>query len=155
MKFKDWLNKWNIKLKIKASIFELELNFTDNDKNAAWELYAELITRSVTQPLNDHDGDEETALESIYSIFQLTRTLLKGHGRQCKGFAQIAIPVLNQVIRPFTSKWHKLKLEGAFKDADKCEEFRAELKLLQTNIDNYIKLLADMAGVEELADLEN
>ena len=32
-------------------------------------------------------------------------------------FAKLTIPVLNQIIRPFTAKWHRLSLAGAFEDA--------------------------------------
>ncbi len=55
----------------------------DEDKNAAWELYIELLTRITTQPLNEAHSDEETALKSIYSIFPLTREVIKSNGRHC------------------------------------------------------------------------
>jgi hypothetical protein len=41
----------------------------DKDKNAAWELYIELLTRITTQPLAQTHGDEEMALKSIHTIF--------------------------------------------------------------------------------------
>ncbi|MFR5916082.1 MAG: hypothetical protein ACLUGJ_14190 [Blautia wexlerae] len=31
-------------------------------------MYVELITRITTQPLDDADGDEETALNSVLSV---------------------------------------------------------------------------------------
>ena len=154
MKFKDWLSKWNLKLKIKTTVLDLELTFSDGDKNAAWELYVELITRSLTQKLNESHGDEQSALESIYEIFHITRTMLKSHGRKCKNFAKIAIPVLNQIVRPFTAKWHKEAQLGAFNDNEKKKEFRLDLIEIQDQIDSYINLLADMADVEELLEFE-
>ena len=45
---------------------EVELSFQDSDKDAAWELYVELLTRIVTQPLPQEAGDEQTALNSIH-----------------------------------------------------------------------------------------
>ncbi len=70
MKVKNWLKKWNLtSLKINAKFLELELNFSDTDKKAAWEMYVELLTRITTQRLSIKDGDELTALESIHSIF--------------------------------------------------------------------------------------
>jgi len=43
MKVENWLRKWNLtSLKINAKILELELNFTDTDRKAAWEMYVEL-----------------------------------------------------------------------------------------------------------------
>ena len=62
--------------------------------------------------------------------------------------------VLNQVIRPFTAKWHRLSLEGAFKDPAHCREFRAELGELQGKLRSYSGLLAEVAGVEDLTRLE-
>lgn len=104
----------------------------DEDKNAAWELYIELLTRITTQPLDDSHGDEETALKSIHSIFPLTREVIKENGRHCIEFTKIAIVVLNQVIRPFTAKWHRMSVQGAFSDSESCQEFRKELAELQS-----------------------
>lgn len=155
MKLKDWLNKWHMdSLKINAKFLELELKFEEADKKAAWELYIELITRTTTQHLPDEDGLEITALESVYKIFELSREIIKGNGRKCFEFTKIAIVVLNQVIRPFTAKWHKLSSEGAFNDKKKCKKFRKELSELQVDLRKYTQMLSDMAGVEDLTDLE-
>ena len=66
-------------------------------------------------------------------------------------FSKVAIVVLNQVIRPFTAKWHKKSLDG-FNDNDKVE-FRKELKVLQKKLKIYTQMLGQMAGVEEINDL--
>ena len=50
--------------------------------------------------------------------------------------------------------WHRLSIEGAFQDKIKCQEFRDELIELQKQLCIYSKMLADMAGVEDLTDLE-
>ncbi|MFZ5643666.1 MAG: hypothetical protein ACOY46_08765 [Bacillota bacterium] len=155
MKWVEWLKKWNMSsLKITAPYLEMEFTPQEKDKDAAWELYIEMLTRITTQNLLSGHGDEETALKSIYSIFDLTRNILKTHGRGCMEFTKIAIVVLNQIIRPFTSKWHRLSLNGAFKDPHKCKEFRKELEYLQEILRNYTKMLSDMAGVEDLTTLE-
>jgi hypothetical protein len=57
--------------------------------------------------------------------------------------------VLNQIIRPFTAKWHRLSLEGAFKDPIQCAEFRGELAALQADLRRYTGMMGEMAGVEE------
>ena len=79
-----------------------------------WALYIELLTRITTQPLPTEHGDEETALDSVYSLFEITRAVIKEHGRDCINFTKIAIVVLNQVVRPFTAKWHRKNLAGDF-----------------------------------------
>ncbi|MDP1786017.1 MAG: hypothetical protein U1D41_11875 [Nitrosomonas sp.] len=155
MKIKDLFENWNLTgLKIKASFLEMEWKPSDPDKEAAWDLYVELLTRITTQPLPDEDGVEQTALDSIYALFGITRETLKAHGRSCIQFAKIAIVVLNQVVRPFTAKWHRKSQNGAFASPEECQQFRQELQILQTQLRNYTRLLAELAGVEDLTEIE-
>ncbi|PTQ87071.1 hypothetical protein [Agitococcus lubricus] len=155
MKWREWLENWNMSsLKISVPFLEMEWKPIDEDKAAAWELYIELLTRITTQSLSLEHGDEKTALESIHSLFSITRQVLKSNTRKCTEFTKIAIVVLNQVIRPFTAKWHRLCLQGAFNNPVQCAEFRVELILLQNTLRQYTKMLADMAGVEDLTTLE-
>jgi len=156
MKWRKWLENWDMTcLKIKTPFLDMEWKPQDEDKEAAWELYIELLTRIATQPLPTEHGDEETALTSVYKLFGLTREIIRRTGRHCIEFTKIAIVVLNQVTRPFTAKWHKLSLAGAFKDSQQCEIFRKELAELQEKLRNYSRMLADMAGVEDLTNLED
>ncbi len=156
MKWKEWLENWSMtNLKINTYFLEMEWKPKDEDKDAAWELYIELLTRITTQPLPKEHGDEATALESIHSIFGLTREVIKRHGRICVEFTKIAIVILNQIIRPFTAKWHKSMIVHAFDDPKKCLEFRKELEEIQKCLCIYTKMLAEMSGVEDLSELEN
>ncbi len=156
MKLRKWLENWDMtKLKIKTPFLEAEWQVQEKDKDAAWELYIELLTRIATQPLSLEHGDEKTALESVYSLFGLTRATIKNHGRDCINFTKIAVVVLNQIVRPFTAKWHKLVLTDFFNDRGKCKEFRKDLEALQVDLIKYTKMLADMAGVEDLTELND
>lgn len=156
MKWGKWLENWDMtSLKVKVPFLEMEWNPQDEDKAAAWELYIELLTRITTQKLDNNHGDEKTALTSIFSIFSITRDVMKNNGSHCIEFTKIAIIVLNQIVRPFTAKWHGLSVSGAFEDPAKCEEFRQELVELQRILRLYTKMLADMAGVEDLTELES
>ena len=132
----------------------VEISFKQDDKDAAWELYIEMLTRIVTQPLPAESGDERTALDSVYALFGITREILRRRGRGTIEFSKVAIPVLNQVVRPFTAKWHRESLAGAFSDDGKCAEFREELEHLQEELRNYNRILAEIADVEDLTDLE-
>jgi len=155
MKWSEWLEKWSMtSLKIKVPYLEMEWSPKDKDKDAAWELYIELLTRITTQPLAAGYGDEKTALESIHKIFNLTRETIKHHGRDCIEFTKIAVVVLNQIIRPFTSKWHAFVVRNDFTSDDK-RRFREELSVLQNKLRIYTKMLAEMAGVEDLTELES
>jgi hypothetical protein len=155
MKRRDFLEKWGLSsLKIKLGFLEGEFRPQDPDRAAAWELYVELLTRITTQYLSPEDGDKEAALQSVFVIFPLTREILRRHGSGAGEFAKLAIPVLNQIIRPFTAKWHRRSLADAFKNPERCREFREELAALQPRLRDYTRALADMAQVEDLTTLE-
>jgi hypothetical protein len=154
MQLKKLLEKWDLtSLKIKAPFLEMEWQPNNEDKTAAWELYIELITRAATQRLAPDEGDEAAVLKSIYELFPLTRDTINRNGRYCINFTRIAVVVLNQKIHPFTAKWHLRAVAGDLDDAAK-QNFRAELRDLQTDLRNYTRLLADLADVEDLTDLE-
>ena len=155
MLLRKWLEDWKMtSLKINLKFLQTEWIPNKSDEAAAWELYIELLTRTSTQHLAPEHGDEKTALDSIHAIFALTRTILKQHTRDCQQFAKVAIPVLNQIVRPFTAKWHRLSLAGAFSDKELCRVFRDELSTLQEELRNYTRMLGAMAGVEDLTELE-
>lgn len=80
--------------------------------------------------------------------------ILKSNGSSCVQFTKIAIIILNQVIRPFTAKSHKKNLNGAFENTDECKMFRKELRQLQFELNNYTGMLSEIAGVENLTNLE-
>ena len=143
------------KVRLNLAGIGVEIDFNQDDQDAAWELYVEMLTRIVTQPLPADVGDEQTALDSVYSLFATTRDILHLRGRSAIQFSKVAIPVLNQVVRPFTAKWHRESLSGAFDDPARCAEFRQELTALQEDLRNYNRMLANIAGVEDLTDLES
>lgn len=154
MKWRDWLEQWGMtSLRIKLGILDAEWEPRDPDRNAAWEMYVELITRITVQPLPDGAGDEETALTSIHSLFGTTREVLRRQGRGALEFARLAVVILNQKVRPFTAKWHGLKEQGEL--AQRSAEFRRELAELREVLHVYTQMLGNMAGVEEdLTDIE-
>ncbi len=153
--FKNIFRKFELeKVRLNAIFIDVEISFQDSDRDAAWELYVEMLTRIVTQFLPKEVGDEQTALESVYSLFPTTREILRKQGRKTLQFSKIAIPILNQVVRPFTAKWHKEALQNGFDDSTKKEMFRTELQELQKDLCNYNRMLAEIAGVEDLTDLE-
>lgn len=155
MKRRDFLQKWSLaNLKLNLPFLEGEFSPNDPDRDAAWELYVELLTRITTQNLSDQDGDEEAALGSVHALFSITRGILRARGSGAGEFAKLAIPVLNQVIRPFTAKWHKRLLAGDLKSTEGRADFRKELAPLQVVLRHYTRALADMAGVEDLTELE-
>lgn len=155
MKWEKWLENWDMtSLKINTGFLKMEWSPSESDKDAAWDLYIELLTRITTQKLKYNHGDEETALASVFSLFPTTRQIIKKNGRGCIEFTKIAIVILNQKVRPFTAKWHKFLVDNNFDDKDTCNEFRKELLQLQVILITYTQMLAEMAGVEDLTSLE-
>ena len=156
MKLRDFLEQWGlVGLKINLGFLEGSFQPNDPDRAAAWDLYIELLTRVATQPLPAEVGDEKSVLDSVYELFPLTREILKKHGSGSGEFAKIAIPVLNQIVRPFTARWHQLSLAKAFENPAQCTEFRKDLAVLQERLRTYTRALAAMAAVEDLTSLEN
>ena len=142
-------------IKLNAGFMKATIRITDASRNAAWELYVEMLTRIVTQPLPSEDGDDKAALDSVYSLFPTTRKILRRYGPKAVEFSKIAIPVLNQQVRPFTAKWHRLSLRGDFPGDARRTEFRRELGKLQVKLRNYSRMLAEIADVEDLTNLES
>ena len=142
-------------IKLNMGLVQTDVSLTDVAREAAWELYVEMLTRIVTQPLPSQAGDDKTALDSVYSLFPTTREILRRHGPTAAEFGKIAVPILNQQVRPFTAKWHRLSLQGAFEDDARRGEFRRELKDLQARLRDYNRMLADVACVEDMTNLEN
>ena len=164
MKLTKYLDRIKIQGgKIKLPIGEINFDFKQPDKDAAWELYIELVTRVTTQELDEQAGDEIAALDSAYSIFKRSRELIIRSGFTCVEFAKLAVIVLNQVLRPFTSKWHPIKEAGAFDSKSRKlsaaqkeayrNEFRADLRELQANMRVYTAMLAELIGFDDFTDI--
>lgn len=154
MKMRKLFENWDMTgLKLNLGFLETDWEPQVKDSDAAWELYVELLTRIATQPLPDDAGVEKNALDSVYSLFGITRGILRQYGKDTVGFAKIAIVILNQVIRPFTARWHKLSEEGAFNDEQQRAIFRAELKELQGLLKNYMGMLSEIAGIEDISEI--
>ncbi len=141
-------------VRLNAGIVQADVTLNSADKDAAWEMYVEMLTRIITQPLPEGAGDEKAALKSIYTLFPVARGILRQHGRQTVQFSKVIVPILNQVVRPFTTKWHRMSLLGTFEDDAMRKEFRKDLQGLLTDMRNCNRMLAEIACVEDLTDLE-
>src|SRR5665811_1685852 len=84
----------------------------DAERDAAWELYVELATRSAVVPLRGGEGLIREALTSLYSLFDTTRGILREYGPVLArprpageySFGQLAMLVLNFELRPLASR---------------------------------------------------
>ena len=146
---------WGLKgIKVSTGFLSMEWEPQPDEQQAVWELYVELLTRGATQPLAAGEGDEEAALESVYRLFAITRELLKAKGRRAQTFSRIAIIVLNQKIRPFTTIWHGVCARGELDYEETRTDLRYDLENLQSILRNYAGMLAEIAGVEDFQELD-
>jgi hypothetical protein len=137
---------------------------------AAWEMYVELVTRVSVVGLPSGEGLLREALSSLYTIFGTTRQILRSYGPSVAtpsgdsdiSFGQIAVTVLNDVLRPFLTKWHPLLLDYENQRASGVspvehesawpsrEDARRELDGVRLMLRQYADLLASVAGVPSL-----
>ena len=142
----------------------------EREREAAWEMYVELITRIAVVELRPGEGLLREALASLYALFDTTRTILRKYGPQVaksKGegtlsFGYLSVAVLNGVLRPLLAKWHPLLLDyeanrGSGVSALEHEqawahagELRQELSRAREALSDYADVLAEVAGVEAL-----
>ncbi|CAB1063132.1 hypothetical protein D1BOALGB6SA_7915 [Olavius sp. associated proteobacterium Delta 1] len=149
---------------------------TKAQKNVAWALYVELATRVAGVELKPGMGSAREALNSLYSLFETTRSVLRQQGPGAadgpESVGPIAIDVLNRGLRPFLTKWHTLL--SAF-EAGKTEEQRSrfegdgavvveesrwaerdvfyrELEENRQGMLLYIRALARVSGISRQAD---
>lgn len=140
-----------------------ELTFIVNNdaRQVAWKLFVETATRVSTQPLDDDKGLLREALNSLYSLFTITRDILKNSrpsipvpGSQT--VEHLAVTMLNWELRPFLSAWHpRLRVfeqanpgsaESAWLEATAC---RRELREVQEHLRRYALGFARLAGVRD------
>ena len=142
----------------------------ESERDAAWEMYVELITRISVAELKPDEGLLREALSSLYTLFDTTRKILRKYGpsiAQPKGkddlsFGYLAVAILNVVLRPVLAKWHPLLIdyEGTKKSSvspleherqwDKNEELRQVLNDVRGVLIEYANLLAQVAGVPSM-----
>jgi len=105
---------------------------SNESRRAAHELYIEMDSRIASQPL--HDGLDKAALDSLYQLFQKWREISKKHGPDSQHFYEHSKKYMNDILRPFLSKWHS-------KEEIESTEFRKDLENLQVETTQYIDKL--------------
>ncbi|GAA5529811.1 hypothetical protein [Herpetosiphon gulosus] len=150
-------------------IGNIEGNWEPNqaERNAAWELYVELVTRISAAELKPNEGSLREALTSLYSVFEITRSILRKYGPEIAlnssdnniSLAFIAISILNTVIRPFLAKWHPLLSDyenlrsdgisslGHENSWDRSDELRQVLNGIRLILIEYTDILAEISGI--------
>ena len=121
------------------------LELSDDDRTRAHRLLAELSTRITSAPLRYRDGDEAAALSSLYKVFLKTRDEMVKSGGAAQGFSNVALILLERVLRPFTGHWHGQLERGGLERQDERRRFRIELRRLRRQLDSFRVVLGHMA----------
>jgi hypothetical protein len=144
---------------------------TEAQKNVAWALYVELATRVTGVELKPGMGSAREALNSLYSLFETTRSVLRDQGPGAaegpESVGPVAIDILNQGLRPFLVKWHtslsSFELQQAEEQRSRFggelapvvdesawperDDFYRELEDNRQGMLQYIQALARVAGI--------
>jgi len=153
-----------VEVGVNFGIFELKTKWTEDPKqrDAAWALSVELLTRVATQPIGDKDGLIRDALGSLRDLFPIFREVLRAAGPAVgvrrDTIGGTALVVVNKVLRPFLAEWHPRLLEWeatraenvsvpaherAWAEAMRC---RGALMRVQEGLRKYAESLAQFAG---------
>lgn len=141
-------------------------------QDAAWEMYVELVTRIALQPLDKGEGLLREALSSLHVLFGETRRILReggprvaiplDDGNDDPTFGQAAVRILNDILRPFLSKWHPLleeyeeqRGEGVSRlehemQWERYDELHEELHEVQKKLKHYADILAEACGIQRI-----
>ena len=142
---------------IDFGFFKLDTEWKEDpaQRNAAWAMYVELVTRVSIQTLDVDDGILREALDSLYALFAVTRDVLREDGPKVGASKDtvggIALIVLNQVLRPFLTKWHRRLTEHEKTNKPEREwehemACRAELERLRGGLVTYANTLRKISG---------
>lgn len=131
-------------------------------KKAAHLLWVELTTRITTHRLPYRSGDEEAAVKSVRELFGKTRDLMSANPG-ATDFLALTEQLLNDVLRPYTARWHKWLTTDAterdaegkpvlkFRDEWVRKQFRRELRALQPHLVGFALAFGAMKDGQALA----
>lgn len=164
------------KFKVNLGFLELETTWEIDEpqQNAAWEMYVELATRITTAELKENEGLLREALNSLHSLFGITRELLKKYGPQIATaanpddttFGHLAVNILNRILRPVLAKWHPELLDWEQRKPVKKTtieheaewelngDLRNELNTIRIQLIEYANVLGTVSGVANLIEAE-
>jgi hypothetical protein len=143
------------------------------ERDAAWELYVELVTRVSVVPLQPGQGIMREALTSLYQLFGVTREILRKYGPtlgRAPGkpgqyrLGHLAVWMLNAALRPVLGEWHpRLQQWEAARPQDRsiaeheaawpaARGLRRELEALRGLLLRYAEILAEVSEAPALID---
>jgi len=148
------MNSLNISLPF--GIGSVSIDVDEAQQQAAWSLYVELATRVASVELEPGMGSAREALNSLYSIFGTTRSVLReagpGAAKGPNSVGPIAIDILNEGLRPFVVKWHSRLSEFEYAQTEgQRNEFGGKVAVVidehqWAELDVFYRDLSDFRG---------
>ena len=144
---------------------ELRFAVTRDNKQIAWRLFIEAVTRISGQPLATGTGLVREALTSLHQLFGITREVLSQTTPSVRATGSptvehLAIAMLNNELRPFLSKWHprlhaweRANPEDSESEWPEDAECRAELTAMQRRLVRYVEGFGELAQVPNVEDV--
>lgn len=142
---------------------------SDVEREAAWELYVELVTRISVVELDPEDGKLRESLTSMYQLFAITRDILKRYGPDVAkagnskiSFGALAVLMLNGAVRPILAHWHprlssyeelrprNIDSTTYEKQWEHAAQLRQELECTRIVLTEIATLMGDVARVTSL-----
>jgi len=161
----------SLKINLPFGLGGATIAVTEAQRNVAWALYVELATRVAGIKLEPGMGSAREALNSIYSLFETTRSVLREQGpgaaNGSESVGPIVINILNNGLRPFLVKWHtnlsdfetkqREQTGGKIIDESRWSDrgtFYKELEDNRLEMLQYIQTLASISGITHVADVK-
>ena len=148
----------SLSLNLPFGLGGVQVDVSEAEARAAWQLYVEFSTRVTAYPLEPGAGSVKETLESLHSLFATTREVLREagpgeDGNNPEALGPLAIRILNEGVRPFLASWHtELRRTEPGTHAgelapDRRDAFDAALGELRKQLEQYVDALALIAGI--------
>lgn len=139
---------------------KLSVSLSRRRREVAWVIFIEIMTRVGANELPLDRGVSKSAMDSMYELFKIIRSLAAEAGPTRKvpkggdSLEVISIRFLNHKFRPFLTKWHGRKIDSDGNYCDNDSEFRDDLNRMNSEILNsYAIAYAKLAGVKNATGL--
>ncbi|MFK8906208.1 TIR protein [Streptomyces sp. YS-3] len=143
----------------------MPMTVSEAERMAAFDLQVELVSRIGVQRLPADSGSLREALTSLNSLFPFTRDTLRRYSvglepGTAPNVQSAADRLLNEVLRPFTTRWHPLLMAWEARRPphlspldhertwDHADAFRTDLNGLREPLRAVTASLAEISGAE-------
>lgn len=147
-----------------SKLGSIKLAVDDAQRRAAMRIFAQMSTRILLRPMQDHVGDDGKAISSIYIFLNFARDTVTNIDSpmpaDTESVETCVLEMINDTLAPFLEKWHlewdtwKEAQEAANKSVaskgwPEHDNFRNALRGLQVSLKHAGLTLARAAGIHD------